>query len=122
MKAYTDLDQSRKLAEILPLESADMHYAKIRNDEEQDWKVYLSPLPKICATYIENLPCWSLAALLEVIKDNNKIKKSEFDQADFFTYSILGFGYDYKTYEHENLVDACYEMIIKLHEQNVFVI
>jgi len=24
MKAYTDLEQSRKLAEILPLESADM--------------------------------------------------------------------------------------------------
>lgn len=26
MKAYTDLVQSKKLAEILPLESADMHY------------------------------------------------------------------------------------------------
>lgn len=27
MKSYTDIEQSKKLAEILPLESADMHYA-----------------------------------------------------------------------------------------------
>ena len=27
MKSYTDLPQSKKLAEILPLESADMHYS-----------------------------------------------------------------------------------------------
>jgi len=27
MKAYTSLEQSKKLAEIFPLESADMHYA-----------------------------------------------------------------------------------------------
>ena len=26
LKAYTDLEQSKKLAKILPLESADMHY------------------------------------------------------------------------------------------------
>ena len=28
MKSYVDLDQARKLAEILPLESADMCYIK----------------------------------------------------------------------------------------------
>ena len=26
IKSYTDIEQSRKLAEILPLESADYHY------------------------------------------------------------------------------------------------
>ena len=26
MKAYTDIEQSKKLAEILPVESADMYY------------------------------------------------------------------------------------------------
>ncbi len=40
MKAFTDVEQSKKLAEILPIESADMYF----NDNE---------------------PCWSLAALLE---------------------------------------------------------
>ena len=32
MKAYTDLEQSRKLAEILPIESADMYYFTIIRD------------------------------------------------------------------------------------------
>lgn len=27
MKSYTDIGESKKLAEILPLESADMHYS-----------------------------------------------------------------------------------------------
>lgn len=35
MKAYTDLEQSRKLAEILPLESADMHWQYIEEDNGQ---------------------------------------------------------------------------------------
>lgn len=29
IKSYTDLEQSKKLAEILPLESADMHYNNV---------------------------------------------------------------------------------------------
>lgn len=30
MKSYTDLEQSHKLAEILPLESADMYYLYLK--------------------------------------------------------------------------------------------
>lgn len=29
IKSYTDLEQSKKLAEILPIESADMHYNNV---------------------------------------------------------------------------------------------
>ena len=29
MKNYTDIEQSKKLAEILPIESADMWYAEV---------------------------------------------------------------------------------------------
>ena len=32
MKAFTDIEQSKKLAEILPLESADMHYVRKTHD------------------------------------------------------------------------------------------
>ena len=32
MKSYTDLEQSKKLAEILPLESADMCYKCLEDD------------------------------------------------------------------------------------------
>ena len=34
MKSYTDLEQSKKLAEILPIESADMSYTWDFDDEQ----------------------------------------------------------------------------------------
>lgn len=57
MKAYTDIEQSKKLAEILPLDSADMFY----RDNEVDVKLMWENI----AQKVTN-PCWSLAALLEV--------------------------------------------------------
>ena len=32
MKVYTDISQSKKLAEILPIESADMYYLIVAED------------------------------------------------------------------------------------------
>lgn len=37
MKAYTDIKQSKKLAEILPLESADMFYTSLNSDYPWIW-------------------------------------------------------------------------------------
>ena len=120
MKAYTDLEQSKKLAEILPLESADMHYATWTI---LDGDFIVSPNQ---GSTIENLqedygnqiiPCWSLAALQDIIKINYKLEKTFLDQSDYCTYSL----YDsdeptFRTFEYDNPVDACYEMIIKLHK------
>ena len=115
MKSYTDISQSKKLAEILPLESADMHYARIEDDDEmRDWTVYLSPIPKICALYVENLPCWSLAALLDILPKVHKLKPI----LDLEECSIQYSGIDLYVVA-DNPVDACYEMIIKLHEQKL---
>ena len=63
MKAYTDIEQSKKLAKILPLESADMYYSK------HSLENYYSPIPLIGKhSNIHNeIPCWSLAALSEFI-------------------------------------------------------
>ena len=124
-KSYTDLEQCKKLAEILPLDSADMSYTldfdsvkyEISTTSYKSWIV-----PKYAESYKgfnQILPCWSLAALLDVLKDDIKIEKTLFDQSDMFTYSILGDAYEYRTYEHENLIDACVEMIIKLKELNI---
>jgi len=63
MKAYTDLEQSRKLAEILPLESADM------------WvHPYWDDVPNIGTADLEynQFPCWSLAALIEQMPSDIK--------------------------------------------------
>lgn len=123
MKAYSDLKQSKKLAEILHIESADNVIVSIGYNDgvktvimpKETLDIIITPFSDIRKT----IPCWSLAALLDVLKDDIKIEKTLFDQSDMFTYSILGDGYDYRTYEHENLIDACYEMILKLHEQNL---
>ena len=76
MKSYTDLEQSKKLAEILSFESSDMKWF-IPADNEGEFTEEV--------TFIENkseyslfdkvtdwndtpyVPCWSLAALLGVL-------------------------------------------------------
>jgi hypothetical protein len=115
MKAYTDLNQSKKLAKILPLESADMFWLITGNTP----RVHV--LTDSLSNYRnwENYPCWSLAALLDILKDNIKIEKTQLDQSNMFTYSIIGDGYDYRTYEHEELIDAAFDMIITLHEHKL---
>ena len=63
IKAFTDLPQSKKMMEFLPPESADMHYIIMGDDEDPQSMVglgeYIGMLPTI--------PCWSLAALIDVI-------------------------------------------------------
>ena len=75
IKAYTDIEQSKKLAEILPIKSADMYYTR-------DETTYAKTLTEYEITYAnvlygscdiryfnicEHTPCWSLAALSEFI-------------------------------------------------------
>lgn len=123
MKSYTDLEQSKKLAEILPPESADMHWSK---DFDGSWFVDLAKyisvkIPKYVDKVEEHLlPCWSLAALLGVLPDSIYDNTDEFSQLEFSKKSV---AYIQGTTDgikigalKDNLVDACYEMILKLHE------
>lgn len=119
LKNYTDIDQSKKLAEILPIESADMFY----NDGEL--RIGYAPLAKERDDYF---PCWSLAALLNVIPQ-------EIFCGDYVINITEGrINKWVLTYDHcvnrnhsnyglsscaDTLVDACYEMIAKLHKQNL---
>ena len=118
MKSYTDLSQSKELAEILPLESADMYYHPYPNDE--DW--YDIPNFGGADLRFNQLPCWSLAALLDVlpkhIKDYN-VLRIDIGEKDFsIWYDEIGFGVnsDLPDITMEEPIDACYEMIVKLHE------
>lgn len=111
IKSYTSLEQSKKLAEILPLESADMSYRPYR--EEGGILNYQSNLcPYRFASWI-GFPCWSLAALLSVLPYPSSHKTFSGWRCDSYnkegTSCILGEPSD-------NPVDACYEMILKLHE------
>lgn len=121
MKAYTDLEQSKTLAEILPTESADMYYHPYPNDE--DW--YDIPNFGEADLKFNQLPCWSIAALLDVIR--KCCERFELTLRADKRYNIFGTASNDFVYhsfdEHpegiDNLIDACYEMILKLHEEKL---
>ena len=122
MKSYTDLEQSKKLAEILPLESADMWYP---GDDEDDIECGFGDIQQeLYINYGDGHPCWSLAALLSVIpkhiKDYN-VLRIDIGENDFaIWYDEIGYGVNRElpNIEMKEPVDACVEMILKLKEKN----
>jgi len=105
IKSYTDIEQSKKLAEILALESADMHYSK------HSLENYYSPIPLIGKySNIQNeIPCWSLAALLKLIPNFNMYKRTIECRIET-TNHLIDKAWD--------LVDAAFEMVCWLKENN----
>jgi len=122
IKGYTDLEQSKQLAKILPLESANMYYSKHNtihantlygSCDIQDFKIR------------EYIPCWSLAALLGIIPQ-------ELFDGEYIINITEGLNHKWIiSYEHysevssyidvssDSLIDCCVEMIIKLKERNL---
>ena len=72
MKSYTDIEQSRKLAEILPLESADMCYPK----DAFEYNYAKEPVCHYSGIGLAH-PCWSLATLIDIIENIDKTQKVE---------------------------------------------
>lgn len=109
IKSYSDLQQSRKLAEILPLESADYHY--IIQGERLYFSLFSlsSDAIKYYDEEIKYIPCWSLVGLLSILPNENMLVKT----TDGEYYCLAK---DVMTKHYDNPVDACVDMIIKLHE------
>ena len=124
MKSFTDLSQSKVLAKILPLESADMYYFTIIRDYpySQGKNKTITKIMDGSFSSDYDTPCWSLAALLSVIpkhiKDYNVLRIDISDNDFAIWYDEIGYGVnnDLPNITMESAVDACYEMIIKLHE------
>jgi hypothetical protein len=125
MKAYTDIEQSKKLAELLPIESADMyHFVPADNEGEFVEKVEVIE-HKSCYNLFYKvtnwddtpyIPCWSLAALLEVIPWVT-LEKMDIEE-NWRCRALLGL--ELPEHSHgDNPIDACVEMIIKAHELNL---
>ena len=118
MKAYTDREQSLKLAEILPLESADMRYTTF--GDTHPWVLEGKLIEK------DSTPCWSLAALLEQVPERLYDKQgTPYDIEITKNNGLHYIFYEYansEIYHHINiscmntLLDACYEIILQLHE------
>lgn len=115
MKNCTDLPQSKKLAEILPLESADMSWASTGLGKPFARTIPLKGHPEeICG-------CWSLVALLDVLPNKLRIALAinDFQGDRKEKYSIGSVEHDKYDCFADNPVDACVEMILKLHELNL---
>lgn len=120
MKSFTDINQSKKLAEILPVESADMFWAD--GERPAVWN------NKDISLDDTDIPAWSLAVLLSVIPqeifdgeyiiniteglDNRWVLTYDNCENRHHSYFGLSSGAD-------NLIDACYEMILKLHKRKL---
>ena len=132
MKSYTDIEQSKKLAEILPIESADMCF---NISQRSNMPPLMTPYSKFneffnMETPAFLIPCWSLAALLDVLP------MGIYDELDGCDYELeinmidkmpryirLGdiyhsqFPYDF---EKDTLLDNIVESIIWLNNNNYF--
>ncbi len=115
MKSYSDLEQSKKLAKILPIESADMYYSK------HSLENYYSPIPHIGVySYIHNdIPCWSLTALLNILPCPILSKDKLGGDKCGWMVSVYPDNCRYDSCWHSNSIDACVEMIFKLYELNL---
>lgn len=104
IKSFTDLEQSKKLAEILPLESADMYY------EWTNKKVHF----KDDKYNGMGISCWSLAALLDILPDRTCVFKKTYKDGRVKYQGVMEGNKELIL--KDNSVDACYELILKLHE------
>ena len=123
IKAFTDLPQSLKLAEILPHESADMEYLAVK---ENGALVVDVPFVKdnsevedsaYSHTY-DRIACWSLTALLNILPEYNLQRTVWGNKTE---YKIVVYVNDdvYASNNYDNEVDACVSMIEKLNELNL---
>ena len=113
MKAFTSIEQSKKLAEILPLESADMSWASTGLGKPFARTIPLKGHPEeICG-------CWSLVALLDVLPYPQLSKDKLGSGKEGWMVSVYPDNCRYDSCWHDNPVDACYELILKLNELNL---
>ena len=143
MKSYTDIEQSKALTKILPLESADMWFGEpIKGIVKPFIGNYMLEMQcredkdyfKLSAKMVS--PAWSLATLLgilpnEIITDDRfechyQIDIRKYDGGDNTTLYQIAYGNNrgssgswhdmINTGEKESLIDCCVQIILKLHE------
>ena len=147
MKGYTSLSQSKKLAEILPIESADMwwNFYSVTTDDTTPQIIHLDT-PWVgnfnWDNKPDNVPCWSLAALMNLLP-SEFTEKGEYSETtykiDIRKYALtddvdiyqIAYG-NYRWFkdgsniwvdmvnsgEREELIDAVFQMICWLKEND----
>lgn len=128
-KICTSIEQSKKLIELgIDVDTADMRWNIFVDDSTRCLPIDDWDLSKNGEEGTKFVPCWSLAALLEIIP--SEIFSGEYiinitegldnkwcityDNIDNKNHSFYGLSSS-----ADNLIDACYEMVIKLHERKL---
>lgn len=136
----TTLEQSRKLVEIgIDISTADMYWLNRHIDlTETKYELYVVDRSNehidffnSYAVAIDNneiIPAWSLAALLEALdaeiidEEGNEYTLTiikENLQYQLYYHDDWGQAEDIETDYYDDMVDACYEMIVKLKKENL---
>ena len=133
IKSYTSVEQSRKLAEILPLETADMEYLTIKKNGASVGSVPFvkddSEVENSAYNHVyDRIACWSLASLIGVIKEQGLVDlrflRSTFDNrgnhlTNVWCCTFEDIGTVTIDLYADNPVDACVDMILQLHKLNI---
>lgn len=124
MKCYITIEQSKKLVELgLNLESADMGWNVFDDNSTRCLPINDWDLSKNGEGGAEFIPCWSLGALI------NLMPSMIYKGGETFTlrmYKDVVYHVCYKSHYHldeiwfskENLLDAAFEMVCWLLENN----
>jgi hypothetical protein len=125
IKSYSDFQQSKVLSKILSDDSADMRYHTISqyNQYPCDEIVYTVEFGKASG---KDIPCWSLAALLNILhnkaKDIPSLSGGGYKAGKYTSDWCLDYEFengDYQIVFADNPVDACYNMIVRLQDLNL---
>lgn len=128
-KICTSLQQSKKLVELgIDVNTADMRYGYIAPYEYSDRmyeggynevpypKDFLKNNPNFSENdYDGEFPAWSLSALLNIIPEPYLVQNSE---GTWLIHSWVN-KYPWSVGGYSNPIDACVEMIVKLHEKEI---
>lgn len=118
IKSNTDVDQSKKLTEILPLESSDNVIVSFGDREGTKNVVMPKETLDVIRTPFADIrnvtPCWSLAALMDVLDRGILFKTPQGWACQVYPENKAIIG-DY----YNNPIDACYKMILELKEKEL---
>lgn len=129
-KICTDIPQSKKLIELeVDVDTSDMVYLRSYFEDEGEYNLLIGSYHEgymekddgtLIQVFDEHIPAWSLSALLSVLPKEIRLVGST---KDHYWYCECINAHDSNWYagfeSSDNPVDACYGMIVKLHEQKL---
>lgn len=120
IKSFTTLEQSKKLAEILPIESADAFYPWRELMKDYD-SIYVPEKMLMSDIEEDDILAWSLAALIDIASTYcNRLEITLRTDKKYNVFAVKN-DFVFRSFDDhpdgfDNLIDACVVMIEKLNE------